>query len=321
MARTSKPAAAPAKKSSDANTADVRWRIALHALIFVIFASATVALFRVCQLYVDRRLAFPTEPPRIVLANRPAWMTDYLAEEIIKTAEPIGLHSAFDHKLLVDIVNSLQTNPWVKKVNCVRRLFDQKPGDTVAIDCEYRAPAALVKWGQYYWLVDSQGVKLPEQYTAEELPRIMLSPDKHINVRIIDGVSHPPTESGAIWPGQDLAVGLEMARLLTGNDWAEQIRDIDVRNFDGRRDPSSAQIVLVTRFGTQVRWGRPPGAKDAFVEAPATNKLAALQDIYNEDKRIDANQPWIDVRFDRVTCPTAGRGATAGVPASDAENR
>jgi hypothetical protein len=321
MARSPKPAASPAKNSSDSDSADVRTRLALHALMFVIFASATVAIFRVCELYVDRCLAYPTEPPRIVLADRPAWMTDYLAEEIIKTAEPMGLHSALDHALLIEVVRSLQSNPWIKKVNFVRRVYDQKPGDTLEIDCEYRAPAALVKWGQYYWLVDCDGVKLPEQYTASELPRIMLSPDKRINVRIIDGVLHPPTESGKVWPGDDLAGGLEMARLLGGNDWSEQIRDIDVRNFDGRRDPSAAQIVLFTRFGTQVRWGRPPGAKDAFVEAPATSKLAALQSIYNQDKRIDANQPWIDVRFDRVTCPIPDRGAPAGVAAGDSETR
>jgi hypothetical protein len=313
MSRSNKPAAAPNRKSSISS--EMRYRIALHVTIFVIFASGIVSLFRISQIYVDRRLAFPSLPPRVVLTNRPAWMSDFLAEEIIKSTQPLGLHSAFDRQLLVDAAKALASNPWIKRVNQVRRVYEEKPGDTLAIDCQYRVPAALVRWGQYYWLVDSQGVKLPEQYTAEQLPKILLGADGRINLRIIDGVSHAPCESGRVWIGEDIAGGLEMARLLSGFGWADQIRDIDVSNFAGRRDAREAQIVLVTRFGTQLRWGRPPSAKDAFVEVPASQKLAAIEGIFHRSNRVDDNQPWIDVRFDRVTCPGVSESPAADIAA------
>ncbi len=309
MSKAKRSAGAPSRKSSASR--EFRWRIALHGMIFIIFASGIVSLFRISQIYVERRLAFPTRPPKVVLANRPAWMSDFLNEEIIRSTQPIGLHSAFDRQLLVDAGKALASNPWIKRVKQVRRMYDQKPGDTLEIDCDYRAPAALVKWGQYYWLVDGAGVKLPEQYTAELLPKIVLGGDGKINIRIIDGVSHDPCESGRIWQGDDLAGGLEMARLLAVQDWADQIREIDVSNFGGRRDSREAQIVLVTRFGTQVRWGRPPSAKDSFIEVPASQKLAAIETIYRKDSRVDAGQPWIDLRFDRVTCPGPDANATA----------
>jgi hypothetical protein len=272
-------------------------------MIAVIFVSVGVSLFRVAQIYVDRRLAFPTQPPKIVLVNRPPWMSDFLAEQIIKTAQPIGLHSTFDRQLLIDTANALQSNPWVRHVNLVRRVYGDSPGDTVEIDCDYRAPVGLVKWGDFFWLVDGDAIKLPEQYTAEQLPKIMLSPDGQINVRIIDGITHAPPESGRRWPGDDLAAGLELAKLLADKDFTEQIRLIDVSNFGGRKDNSAAQIVLVTQFDTQIRWGQPPSAKDSFVEVPASVKLANLKSIFEEHHRVDADQPWIDVRFDRVTCP------------------
>ena len=309
MPKAKKIASAQSRKSSAPN--DLRWRIALHATIAVIFISAIVSVFRICQIYVDRRLAFPNRPPKVVLVDRPGWMTDFLAGEIIKTTQPIGLHSSFSRQLLVDTSKSLESNPWIEHVNQVRRVYGESPGDTLQIDCEYRAPAALVKWGDFYWLVDSQGVKLPEQYDSGLLPRVLLGPDGKTNLRIIDGVSHAPPEAGQVWPGQDLAGGLEMARLLSSVDWADQIRDIDVSNFAGRRDGREAQIVLVTRFGTQLRWGRPPSDKDAFIEVPAPQKLSAVEDIYQRAKRVDDNQPWIDLRFDRVTCPRTAQNATA----------
>jgi len=156
-------------------------------------------------------------------------------------------------------------------------------------------------------------VKLPEQYSGDELAKIALTPDGRMNLRIIDGVSHAPPQSGRVWPGEDLAAGLEMARLLSGTDWADQIRDVDVSNFDGRRDAREAQIVLMTRFGTQLRWGRPASAKDAFVEAPVSEKLSAIEDIYHRDQRVDAHQPWIDLRLDHATGPSLTENS-AGTP-------
>ena len=116
-----------------------------------------------------------------------------------------------------------------------------------------------------------------------------------------------------MWAGDDLAGGLEMVRLVSSFDWADQIRTIDVSNFGGRRDSREAQIVLVTRFGTQLRWGRAPSSKDSFVEVGASQKLDAIEAIYREKKRVDAGQPWIDVRFERVTCPGVAQNSTAQI--------
>lgn len=255
--------------------------------------------------YVDKRVVFPDGPPKIVLANRPAWMSDFLAEQIAAVAKPIGAHSTFDRSVLEDVAKLLEGNPWIRQVKEVRRAYGAKPGDTIAIDCEYRAPIALVHWKDYFWLVDSEGVKLPEEFTADEVPRIIVGRDRKMNIRVIEGVSRPPPESGQKWIGQDLQAGLDMVRLLFGKPYAEEIVKVDVGNFDGRRDPREAQLVLVTRYNTQVHWGRPVNAEDHFIEVSTAQKLEYLRQVYQQFHRVDGNQPWIDIRFDKITYPSA----------------
>lgn len=305
MPRAKKAAAAP----RSAPLSKVAQRVVLHLFIAALFASGIVALFIQCKQYVDVHLATPTRPLKVVLENRPAWMSDGLADDIARTAAPASTHSSFDHQLLVETADLLQQNPWVEEVNSVRRVYGQRPGDTLEIDCRYRAPAALVKWGQYYWLVDDKGFVLPEQYTVADLPRIAFAPDGSVNLRIIQGVAHAPARSGQHWLGEDLAGGLELARLLASRPCTQQIRAIDVSNFAGRKNIEDPQIVLITQYGTQIRWGRPPGAGDAFIEVSPTQKLAAIQNVWERTHRVDANQPWIDVRFDRVTCPSPSDAA------------
>jgi hypothetical protein len=232
-------------------------------------------------------------------------MSEDTVAELLRSLRPATASSAFDQDLLRSRAEILAANPWVKKVNAVRRVYGQSAADTIEIDCDFRAPLALVRWEDYYWLVDAEGYKLPEQYTAEQAPEMLLDPQRRTQMRIVEGVSRPPVESGKKWPGDDLAAALELARLLHGRRYADELFKIDVTNFAGRTDPREAQIVLVTRYGTEIRWGRPINAKDAFVEVPATKKLEALEQIFAQYHRVDANQPWLDIRFDQITYPRA----------------
>lgn len=301
MAKAKKPK--PIRVKDPQRTAALR-RALLHGVGVVVFAGLLGVAFVSMKRYVEKDVVFPDRPPRVVLKNRPAWMSDALAIQIINSIKPAGTHSAFDRQLLVDTVAILQSNPWIKQVKQVRRAYGQKPGDTLEIDCDYRAPIALVHWKDYYWLVDGEGVKLPEQFTASQLPGIVMGQDHHLAIRIIEGVAEPPVQSGQKWTGEDLWAGLDMVKILFGQSFADEIVKIDVSNFGGRVDPKEAQISLVTRFDTHVQWGRPVNAKDFFVEVPTAQKLAYLQQVYAQFHRVDGGRPWIDIRFDRITYPS-----------------
>ena len=77
-------------------------RTLLHALSAFVFAAACVVGVYFMRRHVERDLAFPNTPPKVVLKNQPVWMTELLAEQIVRSVRPAGSHSAFDRQLLVD---------------------------------------------------------------------------------------------------------------------------------------------------------------------------------------------------------------------------
>jgi hypothetical protein len=317
--KTDKPkrsAAAP----SDPEAAERSRRFALNCLLTVALATGIGVSSVQFRKYIDRRaMAVNPEPPKVVLKNRPAWMSDFLADSIAAPIRPDIAKSPFDHKVLVDAVAALRMNPWIREIHSVRRTYTNAPGDTIEVDCEYRAPVALVKWNDRYTLVDNEGTVLPEQFTEAEVPRIVYGADGKMNIRVIEGVSHKPGSPGQVWPGADVAAGLELVQLLYNQPYADDILKVNVANFQGRRSPRDPQLTLVTRFtpATELRWGRPVSAKDAFIEVAPAQKLNYLASVYAKYHRVDAGQPWLDLRFDHILYPAAA-GADATEPAAQA---
>ena len=308
MAKSKKAAAYDVRKS----TSD-RWRQwspllraaglqGSGAVLAFICVAACVILMRG---YVEREVTFPKAPPKVVLKNRPAWMTDFLAGQISMSVRPQGVHSAFDHQMLVDRVAMLKANPWIRTVREVRRAYGARPGDTLEVDCDFRAPIALVKYGRDYWLVDGEGVKLPQRFTAADVPKIVFGRDGHTNIRVVEGVQRPVPQAVRSWGGEDLAAGLEMVKRLYGLPFADEIVKVSVANFGGRVDVREAQVVLGTKYRTEIRWGQPLGSRTEFIEVRPEKKFEYLQRVYDEFGRCDARQRWIDIRFDKITYPSA----------------
>lgn len=308
----------PMKKSVNPERRQKIRRVVLQSLAAILFIGGCGVGFYYMRRHVEQRVIFPSEPPRVVLLNRPAWMSDFLAEQIAGALRPAGTHSVLDHQMLVDRVEMLKNNPrispWILELRQVRRVYGEKPGDTLEIDCDYRAPIALVEWQNTFRLVDGQGVLLPNTYTAQQVPRIVVGSNRKMNIRIVEGVQCPPPKPGRQWIGDDLLAGLDLVKLLYGQPYAEEIVKVDVSNFQGRIDPREAQLVLATKHSTEVRWGRPVNAKDSFIEVSTARKLDYLQRIFEEFKRVDGNHPWIDIRFDKITYPSV-------VPAAHADTR
>jgi hypothetical protein len=313
MAKTTKkPKPIKVRQPMDPETKRKLRRASAHlAGVFVLAVSCAVGL---CYLrrHVETKLTYPATPPKVVLKNRPVWMTDLLANQICKLAQPLVSHSSFDQQMLKDTYAVLKANPWIKEIRSVRRVYGQAPGDTLEIDCDYRAPIALVKWGDdSYWLVDGEGVKLPEIFSGSQVPRIVVQHGQ-IHIRMVEGVRQPPPEAGKKWVSPELTAALEMVRLLYGLPYAQEIVKVDVHNFEGRRNDKEAQIVLITKYNTEVRWGQPLSAEYFFTEEPTATKLAYMKAIYEEYGRVDGKHRWLDIRFGQPTYPS-GEAPTAVV--------
>jgi hypothetical protein len=303
MAKDKRPKFSP-RRPVTVEQSRFRRQVKLNLTVFLVLILGGGVGYSFLRKYVDQRLTFPTDAPQVVLKNRPVWMSDFLAEQIVNLVRPSTGLSTFDQQPLIDTYDLLKHNPWVKDVHQVRRVYRKKPGDTIEIDCEYRAPIALVRYGDVYALVDAEGIKLPELFNASQLPQIMFGRNGQINIRVIEGVLRAPPDPGHKWISEDLSAGLEMVRLLYGKPFAEQLQLVRVNNYHGRVDSKEAWLVLLTRDQTEVRWGRPPSASDAFAEVPWHQKLANMERIMEKYHRIDAGHSAVDLRFDQVTFPS-----------------
>lgn len=293
-------------------------RVALHGLMGLVLAVGCVVVFLYMRDYVEERVAPATQPPAIVFKHRPAWMSPLVAEQLAASLRPAKPRSVFDHEVLVDTANRLRANPWVERVARVRRVYGGKPGDTIEVDCTFRAPMALVRSGvapDEYWFVDGKGVKLPERFARADVGKIVRGADGRVNVRVIEGVRQPPPkDAGRQWVGEDLHASLELVKRLYDQPFADDVVMVRCANFAGRIDPREAQLVLVTRWDTEVRWGRPWEASDTFIEVRPERKMDNLRRVAAKYGRIDAGQRWVDVRFETVSSPAPG-AAEAGAHA------
>ena len=280
-------------------------RATLHLTIAATLTGGLAYAAMTGRRAIERADAVDAPPLTVEMLNRPGWMSDGLTRQIAG-AVPRLAASPFDQSVLKTAYDRLAANPWVRQVHGVRRKFGQSPGDTLVIDCDYRAPAALVRWGRYYWLVDNDGVKLPDPFTAADLPQATVGHDGRTSLRTVTGINLPPPESGRKWPGADVAAALDTAKLLYGKPYLDDVtedRPDQLRRAD--RPVAAAGGAGDQTRGTQVWWGRPPspGDRDYYVEVSVARKLATLAAVVKQYGRVDAGRAWLDVRFDTGLLP------------------
>ena len=142
----------------------------------------------------------------------------------------------------------------------------------------------------------------------KDVPRIVRIEEGMVDIRIIEGVKRPPPEAGHKWLGEDLAAGLEMIGLLSDKPYAQEILKINVAHVAAKGEP---MVVLVTKYATEITWGRVPSDKDSFFEVDPGKKLDRLQSVYAQYGRVDAGHAggWIFALI-AVTYPGAATAST-----------
>lgn len=191
---------------------------------------------------------------------------------------------------------------WIKAVEYVH----VEPTGEVAVKCQFRQPSAWVRCGQYCYLVDNEGFRLPGAYDANDCIGGELL--------MIDGVAAPPPPIGAQWPGGDVAAGLQLSAQITSQPFRHQVSNVIVSNFSGRQDISRPHLELGTDKNTRIWWGRPPD--DPYsAEITAAQKLVLLNALFREKGRIDSGRSYVNIMTwpDRVAMPDERR-ATAQAP-------
>src|SRR3954470_18411108 len=101
--------AAAARGPMDPQRPRLMRRVLVHISAAILFVGGLAVGFYFMRQHVERDLVFPSAAPHVVLKNGPVWMSDFLAEQIVRSARPIGAHSSFDHQLLVDVTRKLES--------------------------------------------------------------------------------------------------------------------------------------------------------------------------------------------------------------------
>ncbi len=263
------------------------------------------------------------------LTNRPSWLDKTIVDQIFQETQNFAardqatydrLLNPLDHDILQEVaanytgvdvkgVNhwTLRNNAWIKRIDAVRRVMSaDRKSETIEIDAEFRQPAAWVEYGDKFYLVDSEAIRLPGEYSAEDRKST-------VGLMAINGVDLPAGAKGVpqpseAWKTDDLAAGMKLVDLLRGETFVAQIAAVDMANFQGRKDDKLPWILLDTIWTTAdgkprvVNWGRPVGEEN-FREIKAVAKLKALNAIYTRFSRIDADRDYVDIRWDEVRLP------------------
>jgi hypothetical protein len=240
---------------------DLLGKIALRAGAAASLVFIVLLVHRSAYTLVMRSQEFKLPQPLARATVAPSWADPAASESVVVL--PAGRDTLLDPELVPRVAASFASNPWVRRVVAVERAFP----DQIRVRLEMRTARLAIRRAGGLVLVDREGVRLPGVY--ERVP---------VRAMEVVGAASVPPAAGRVWEGPEIAHALEMASLaesepvLRGFD----IRAVDVANLNGRRDPKSPDLSLVTVAGAVIGWGRPPSAP-RFGEPALVEKLDNLR--------------------------------------------
>lgn len=286
-----------------------------------------IEVYRRLDRYARQSVAQEVAKLPVVLEfkNPPEWLDESLLKMILQEAVALvsrdpatyaQFQNPMEQAVLTQIAKyyedprnrGVRQNAWVKKIVTVERV-KMPTYQKIEITAEFRRPIGWVNYGNQYYLIDDEGVRLPGEYNDSERSRMG-------RLLVIAGIELPRLENGPtpdapapgdMWETADAKAGLKLMKILNDQPFRHQIAAINVSNFGGRVNKLAPQIVLDTVFNTSVLWGRPAN-DEQFFEVTLQAKLRALQTIFVKFSRIDANRPYVDIRLDQVKVPIAASG-------------
>lgn len=327
--KTPKPAKAPSllRRWWAAQDRSAKWAIvrgvATAAVVAGVGVGGYFGLQRLRQ-YVMAQPAYAQSIASVELVDAPAWMNEWLAEQIrAELLDGYGdaARQTFDPALAERVGQAAANCPWVRKlhgVTVVRAAADlddrHYAGGKVLVRAEWRKPvaeavcvtAAGARFAEY---VDDEGVVLPRTQVRLLMPRNSLG--SWPMPRIVGLTQRPPAREGQAWPGAELQCALALRRRLETQPYYDLIAAIDIHNCDAYRnvgdpiDPGKPAICLYAesdRGATQISFGRLPEKQFdlGVIEPTVDRKLAMLYDFFSRG----GDRPTVELRHHDYLVPT-----------------
>ena len=239
-------------------------------------------------------------PGQVEITPPPKWINSDIRSEVFRELSLNGPLSIMDDNLVDRIQNSFSLHPWVAKVRSVKKQYpatgaaDQTPV-SVKVELDYRQPICMVEVPGGLLPVDVEGVLLPSaDFSPIEAGRYP---------RLVGVDRKPAVPAGRRWADARVIGGAEIA-VSVGPAWEtlklQRIATLPpagTAEGSSTRQPGEYIFCLVTRGGTRIFWGYPPGA-NVPGELPAAEKVARLQRYQADHDTLDGprGRQELDVR-------------------------
>ncbi len=191
--------------------------------------------------------------------------------------------SLLDPFLIGDLERAYGSSVWVKRIVRMRRSFPNR----IDLELLLRIPAAQVKSGGRYWLIDADGVFLPTAGSAELFPR--LPEIVGVTSRVMGGRPMP----GEIWKDEGVTGGLGILRAFWGSPLSEvlPVERIVVnagvfRAEDGGEREIRRRFEVVSKNGVVVRWGTFNPGSEPGDELTSAEKMWRLEELLRSDEAL-----------------------------------
>lgn len=285
------------------STGMVELKKALRPSVIVFFIVAGVvgfAVFNVPKVWnalTDLNI-FKVSPLTFAFQT-PAWVTDRLKNDIKNVAALQEDYGLYEDGLTRKIAEAYSKLPVVKRVDSITRIFP----NTLDVKLALRKPAAIVQYGSKSYLVDNEGVILPNEY--------YLMPNPDYDSPYIRGskLSKPPPV-GSTWSDRGIAEGIELIAFLRLNNIHNlfKVLVVEVSNVRKRGRSEKSDIILWTEANTQIRWGCSSLIKQTS-ELTNEEKLQNLLSIAKSEGTALKQMEYVDVRWEK---PIGKRWASPG---------
>jgi len=229
--------------------------------------------------------------PATFRLETPPWASPELAEQIRHSDGLARSYSIFERGLTKRIARAYEGSPWVRKVHEIRREFPNR----ISMRLELRRPAAAIRKGQKYYLVDEDAVRLPRDYYLWPHPAIKPQPPMLLHERLTE-----LPEPGDRWQDRGVRAGVSLAKFLAEHGVLSKMKitTIDATNVGRRRRNGDSCLVLLTEGHTKILWGCSPLCNQPC-ELTDQQKLASLVTVAEAEKYDFSKLEYIDVRWER----------------------
>jgi hypothetical protein len=273
-------------------------RVLAYTLLIALLAGAGYVGARSAWAAVVARPQFRLDLQAFTLGDSPQWVNaDAMSRQLRLQLAPIPAGvSVFQRDLTGAVYQQLSGCPYLLRVQAVERRLP----NTLLVEASFRKPAGVAIWGNGHYMLDEDGVPLPEKLfnpPAEWLGRPLPV--------IEDKLLSQPPPVGRVWGWPRLAVGARLCEYLRQAGLFERlpVTSIDVTGV-GRQSRGSADapdIILTTAGGAQVKWGASSVYTQVGMEEPAflipdAEKLQVLLAKLADYPNLQGIQ-YLDLRF------------------------